>query len=68
MRSTIDAAVLDPDAPIFLGWTHVGDDDTNVSWWVMHDLERRSDFKAAFEYWNTKGATRSSWNGWRVAK
>jgi Concanavalin A-like lectin/glucanases superfamily len=68
LRSAIDAAVLDPDAPIFLGWTHVSDDDTGVSWFVMHDLERRSDFKAAFEYWNTKGATRSSWNGWRNAK
>jgi hypothetical protein len=68
IRSTIDAAVLDPDAPIFLGWTHVSDDDTNVSWFVMHDLERRSDFKAAFEYWNTAGASRTTWNGWRAAK
>jgi len=68
LRSAIDAAVLDPDAPIFLGWTHVAAKDSSASWFVMYDKERRSDFKAAFEHWNTKGATRSSWNGWRTAK
>jgi hypothetical protein len=68
LRSAIDAAVADPDAPVFFGWTHVGPEDTGVSWWSMSHLEPRADFKAALEYWNTKGATRAISTGWRPAK
>jgi hypothetical protein len=68
LRQTIDAAVTDPDAPIFLGWTHVGPDDTGNSWSVMAKYETRSDFVSALHYWNTKGAQRTNGTGWRTAK
>jgi hypothetical protein len=70
LKSAIDAAVTDADAPVFLGWTHVGQDDIDhgVSWAVMDQYETRSDFVNAFKYWNTKGASRATFNGWRAAK
>jgi hypothetical protein len=70
LKSAIDAAVADLDAPIFLGWTHVGQDDIDhgVSWAAMEPFEGRSDFVNAFKYWNTKGASRATFHGWRTAK
>jgi hypothetical protein len=67
LQSAIDAAVADPDAPFFAGWTHVVP-GTTASWGVMEPLETRGDFVAAFDYWITEGATRTSWNDWRPAK
>jgi hypothetical protein len=68
LRQTIDAAVTDPDAPMFLGWTHVGPDDTGNSWSNMSQYESRSDFVSALKYWNTTGASRTNGTGWRPAK
>jgi hypothetical protein len=68
LRESIDAAFTDPAAPMFLGWTHVGPDDTGNSWSNMALYESRSDFVSALQYWNTKGASRTNGTGWRTPK
>jgi hypothetical protein len=67
LRSAIDAAVADLDAPFFAGWTHVHP-GTTASWGVMETLETRGDFVAALDYGITKGADRNTGRGWRPAK
>jgi hypothetical protein len=67
LKASIDAAFNDPDAPFFAGWTHIYSTFT-----PQHDafeaIELRSDYVAALDYWNTRAAGRTTWNGWRTIK
>ncbi|MGH7513047.1 MAG: sugar-binding protein, partial [Gemmatimonadales bacterium] len=66
VRSAIDAAFNDPDAPFFNMWTHTSSSVSYLAPYVQY--ENRNDFISALDYTITKGATRSTWNGWRPAK
>jgi hypothetical protein len=67
LQASLDQVYNDPDAPFFAAWTHI-----YSSFTPEHDafqaIELRSDYVAALDYWITKAASRTSWNGWRPAK
>ena len=66
LRAMIDATWNDPDAPMFIMWTHA---QSNIdSQLPFIPYEARSDFVAALDYMISKAASRTSWSGWRTAK
>ena len=65
LKSIVDVAVQDPDAPFIAMWTHVSPDSMYTDYLKY---EVRSDFVAAYKYMIAKGKQRTQWNGWRPAK
>jgi hypothetical protein len=66
LRASIDAAYSNPDAPFFAAWTHIYPNWNPQEPWKS--IQHGSSYVAALDYWITKGATRTTWNGWRTAK
>ena len=65
VKSVVDVAVADPDAPFLAMWTHI---TPEADYQEFKQYEVRSDFVAAYKYMIAKGKQRTQWNGWRAAK